>query len=379
MTDSNTQLSSDPLAPPGRRRLWLKIPLAFIACSILFEILFLAWNWFVPPWGEMREGKIPASALIKDYQDQREDDPKLPPLRWKPIVKAVPRNVSQVFILAEDSRFYTHDGFDYEAIAAAMEYNWKKGKVLRGASTISQQTAKNLFLSLSRSPIRKWHEVLLTYMLEAKLTKPQILHAYLNIAEFGKGIYGIEAAAQAYFHRPASSLTQSQAIMLAATLPSPKKHNPSTQTRTYQQRNRRVASAIRMVDQYAVARGKKDSGATSALPTDAELAEKLREVMADPTAEKADVDAEHDEENEIDNDAEAERESSPPEPLAKAHDVNAAPAEALSGEAMDAAASEAPSEAPATAPALADPVPSTPDESPPVLPPEPAPEGTSAP
>lgn len=266
-----------------RRFLWLKIPAAFIAAVVIFEVLFLAWYWIVPPWNEIREGKIPASALIKHYEDQREENPKLPPLRWKPIVKAVPKSVSKVFILAEDSRFYEHDGFDYEAIAAAMQYNWRKGKIVRGASTISQQTTKNLFLSLSRSPIRKWHEILLTYMLEAKLSKAEILHAYLNVAEFGTGIYGIEAAAQAYFHRSASSLSREQAAQLAATLPSPKKHNPKTLTRAFQQRNRRVAAAIRMVDQYA--QGKKDTGATSALPTSAELAQKLREVMADPQAE----------------------------------------------------------------------------------------------
>ncbi|MBC7531664.1 MAG: monofunctional biosynthetic peptidoglycan transglycosylase [Oligoflexus sp.] len=369
MTDSNLELSSEPTSPSGPKKLWLKVPAAIIAFCIIFEVLFLAWNWFVPPWGDIREGKIPPSALIKDYQDKKDDDPKLPALRWKPIVKAVPKNVSHIFILAEDSRFYEHDGFDYEAIAAAMQYNWKKGKVLRGASTISQQTAKNLFLSLSRNPLRKWHEVLLTYMLEAKLSKAQILHAYLNIAEFGTGIYGIEAAAQAYFHRSASSLSQDQAIMLAATLPSPKKHNPGTQTRAFQQRHRRVATAIRMVDQYAaIARGKKESGATSALPTDAELAEKLREVMADPNAEKAEVEAEA--EAEANEQAASDKEASPPV------ESPAPKEETLSGEALEAQKSEnaPPQTAPASAETPADPIHAAADESPPALPPPAAPE-----
>ncbi|RZA22272.1 MAG: monofunctional biosynthetic peptidoglycan transglycosylase [Proteobacteria bacterium] len=290
MPDSFTDIDT-VVAPKKRHRfLWLKIPLALILACVAFEVLFLAWYWFVPPWGEMREGKIPASALIEDYQSQLADgDKKLPPLKWKPIIKSVPKSVSKVFILAEDSRFYEHDGFDYEAIAKAMDYNWKKKKIVRGASTISQQTSKNLFLSLSRNPLRKWHEVLLTYMLEAKLTKPQILHAYLNVAEFGTGIYGIEAAAQAYFKRSASGLSQEQAAQLAATLPSPKKHNPKSLTRAFQQRNRRVSSAIRMVDQYAL--GKKATGAASALPTSAELAERLREVMADPQGSLDDGDS----------------------------------------------------------------------------------------
>ncbi len=296
MTDPTSQewplepngIAMDKAAGTRPRRLGLKIPAAALAAIFLFECLFLFWNWIVPPWAEIREGKIPPSALIRDYESKREDDKKLPALRWKPIAKPIPRPISKVFILAEDSRFYEHDGFDYEAIEAAMKYNWQKGKLLRGASTISQQTAKNMFLSLSRNPLRKWHEVLLTYMLEAKLSKAQILHTYLNVAEFGLGIYGIEAAAQAYFHTSAGNLSQDQAIQLAATLPSPKKHNPLTQSKAFQQRDRRVSSAIHMVDQYLVLRGKKATGATAALLTEAELAEKLREVMADPAREKPD-------------------------------------------------------------------------------------------
>ncbi len=293
MSESTSQTEAPAsLMPEPKKRayLWLKVPLALIGAFFAFEILFLAWYWIIPDWQGMREGRTPESALIKDYLDKREDDPKLPPLRWKAITKPVPKSISKVFLFAEDSRFYEHDGFDYEAIAAAVEYNWKKGKVLRGASTISQQTAKNMFLSLSRNPLRKWHEVLLTYMLEAKLEKNQILQTYLNVAEFGTGIYGIEAAAQAYFHRSASSLSQEQAIQLAASLPSPKKHNPRSMTKSFQKRARRVATAIRMVDQYAY--GKKDSGASSALPTSAELAEKLREVMAEPPTEAKELSGE---------------------------------------------------------------------------------------
>lgn len=273
-----------------RRFLWLKIPLALIALAFTFEVLYLGWYWFAPPWGDMRQGKIPASALIKDYEDRKADDPKLPPLRWKPITKAVPKSVGRVFLTAEDSRFYDHNGFDYQAIAAAVDYNMKKGKIVRGASTISQQTAKNLFLSLSRNPIRKWHEILLTVMLEAKLSKNEILHAYLNIAEFGIGIYGIEAASQAYFRKSASSLTQQEAVLLASTLPSPKKHNPKTMTRPFQKRSRQIAFGLRLADKYA--QGKKSEGATSALPTSEELAEKLREVMADPPSDLSEVSGE---------------------------------------------------------------------------------------
>lgn len=365
MSESNFDTTPPVGSSPRKSRawLWIKIPAALIAFAIVFEALFLAWCWIIPPWSEMRDGKIPASALIKDYESQKEDDPKLPALRWKPIVRAVPKHVSKVFIFAEDSRFYEHDGFDYEAIAAAMQYNWKKGKILRGASTISQQTAKNLFLSLSRNPLRKWHEVLLTYMLEAKLNKAQILHAYLNVAEFGKGIYGIEAAAQAYYHKPASALSQEQAVALAATLPSPKKHNPQTQTRAFAQRTRRVSSAIRMVDQYLVQRGKKDTGATSALPTDAELAEKLREVMADPASEKTELDEPATEETADDREAAKILETTKPEEM--------------SGEALEAAGDHLPADtSPPVLPPEEIPAPDAPTETPA---PEPSPEGSTPP
>jgi monofunctional biosynthetic peptidoglycan transglycosylase len=290
MPDPTTGETTHDEPTRATRFLWLKIPAALVAAGLAFECLFLAWYWIVPPWKEMREGKIPASSLIEEYKAKAAEDKSLPPLKWKPIVKPVPKSVSKVFVLAEDSRFYEHDGFDYEAIEKAIAYNWQKKKIVRGASTISQQTAKNLFLSLSRSPLRKWHEVLLTYLLEAKLNKSEILHAYLNVAEFGRGIYGIEAAAQAYFRRSAQALTQAQAVQLAATLPSPKKHNPRSMTKAFQQRNRRVSAALRMVDQYAQGRKPKDAAATSSIPTSAELAERLREVMADPQPLSDDAD-----------------------------------------------------------------------------------------
>ncbi len=290
-TNEATESSS---TPPSPRRLWLKIPLAIIGFILCFELCYVAWNWFVPPWSDMQAGKIPQSALIKDYLAKREDDPKLPPLKWKPIAQAIPKSVSKVFIYAEDSRFYEHNGFDWDAIEAAAKYNWQKGRVVRGASTISQQTAKNLFLSLSRSPLRKWHEILLTYMLEARLNKQQILHAYLNIAEFGLGVYGIEAAAETYFHKSAVNLSTAEAVQLAASLPSPKKNNPKTRTRGFLRNERRVATAVHLVEQYA-AQGKKDGSATSALPTSEEIAAKLREVTAADDTNKNDDDEGDDE------------------------------------------------------------------------------------
>ncbi len=144
-------------------------------------------------------------------------------------------------IVAEDSRFYSHSGIDMEALQAAMEYNLSEKRFVYGGSTISQQTVKNIFLSASRNPLRKWHELLLTVGMERSLTKKRILELYLNVVELGRGIYGVEAAARYYWGISASSLSAKQAIQLAATLPAPVTHNPDTRTKFFKQRVTRIS------------------------------------------------------------------------------------------------------------------------------------------
>lgn len=126
-------------------------------------------------------------------------------------------------IASEDQAFPDHNGFDWKSIEKAMEHNKAKPKRVRGASTISQQVAKNVFLWQGRSWVRKGLEVYFTFMIELVYSKRRILELYLNVAEMGKGIFGIEAAAQAYFNKPAKNLTRAQAAQIAAALPNPKK------------------------------------------------------------------------------------------------------------------------------------------------------------
>ena len=147
----------------------------------------------------------------------------------------------RALIVAEDSRFYTHAGVDLEAFQAAMEENISKKQFIYGGSTISQQTVKNMFLSASRNPLRKWHELVITLGMERNLSKKRILEIYLNVAEFGRGVYGVEAASLHYWGVPSSELSARQAIELAATLPSPIKHNPATRTRAFENRVRRIS------------------------------------------------------------------------------------------------------------------------------------------
>lgn len=200
----------------------------------------------LPKWDALATGNIPKSKFIAAYEERTKENPGLPPLRWTPTTTTFRKDLKKVFILAEDSRFYSHAGIDLTAIKDATIYNYNRGKIALGASTISQQTAKNLFLTNDRTPLRKWHELILTLSMEHQLTKDAILHLYLNIAEFGQGVYGLEAAAQTYFGVSSNNLSIEQAIALAASLPSPKKHNPKTKTRRFLKRTEKIAGFLRM-------------------------------------------------------------------------------------------------------------------------------------
>ena len=131
-------------------------------------------------------------------------------------------HLKRAVIAAEDAKFIDHEGFDWEGIQRALERNQQRGRVVAGGSTISQQLAKNLFLSGERSVLRKGQEALITVMLEAVMEKRRILEIYLNVAEWGEGVFGAEAAARHYFGAGAASLSPGQAARLAAMLPRPR-------------------------------------------------------------------------------------------------------------------------------------------------------------
>ena len=211
---------------------------------LIVDLFYMAVTW--PDWREIARGPIPKTNFIKLYQQKRMKNRSLPRLQWRPVaIKRIPEHVQRAAILAEDSRFYLHQGFDLIAIRDAMDYNLSKGRFVFGGSTITQQTVKNLFLSSARTPIRKWHEIILTWGIELNLRKRRILEIYLNVAEFGPGIYGVEAAAQHYWGVSAAQLSWRQSAELVATLPSPKKHNPQTRTKRFLKRTDNVLHWLR--------------------------------------------------------------------------------------------------------------------------------------
>ncbi len=221
-----------------RSWLWRVLLLCVIADS-----LYLAYIW--PDWSQLAKGPMPRSSFMQTYQHERGEHRDWPALQWQPVrLTQLPHYLLRTVVVAEDSRFYEHDGFDFQALRDVLDYNLEQGRVVYGGSTISQQTAKNLFLSPSRNPLRKWHEVLLTWRMEQHLDKRRILELYLNSAEFGRGIYGVQAAARHYWGISAAQLSSQQAIELAATLPSPVHDNPATRTRAFQRRVAKIAGHL---------------------------------------------------------------------------------------------------------------------------------------
>jgi monofunctional biosynthetic peptidoglycan transglycosylase len=141
--------------------------------------------------------------------------------KWVPYAK-ISDNLKRALIAAEDAKFVDHEGFDWEGIQKAYVKNLRKGKIVAGGSTISQQLAKNLFLSTKRTPWRKLEEAVITVMLETVMDKQRIFEIYLNVIEWGNGVFGAEAAARHYYHVSAAQLSADQAAKLAAMVPNPR-------------------------------------------------------------------------------------------------------------------------------------------------------------
>ena len=159
-------------------------------------------------------------------------------------------NLTKAVLVAEDAAFWKHEGVDYDELQKSIEADWSRGQLFRGASTITQQLAKNLYLSASRNPLRKLKEAVTAVSLELALPKDRILELYLNVAEWGPGIWGADAASRAYFGVPAAGLDERQAAALAATLPHPRTSNPTFRTDRMLERRNLILARYHGVDVY---------------------------------------------------------------------------------------------------------------------------------
>jgi len=162
-------------------------------------------------------------------------------LDWRPVAMSrISPSMQRAVVAAEDSRFWEHDGVDWEAVRTAALRDWDRRKISHGGSTITQQLAKNLYLSPARTPWRKLREWAIARRLERELPKRRILELYLNVVEFGPRTYGVEAAARRYFGKPASALAPSEAATLAAMIPSPRIYDPLRHPGRVERRARRI-------------------------------------------------------------------------------------------------------------------------------------------
>ena len=193
----------------------------FLAFAVL---LLQAWFFARVLWWNTHNPQLTAFMEMR-LEDLRRKDPRARlHQRWVPYER-ISVHLKRAVVAAEDAKFVGHEGFDWEAIQKAMEKNERRGRVVAGASTISQQLAKNLFLSGQRSWLRKAQEAAITWMIETTMSKRRILELYLNVAEWGEGVFGAEAAALHHFSVPAAALDPGQAAWLAGVLPSPRRYD----------------------------------------------------------------------------------------------------------------------------------------------------------
>ncbi len=214
-----------------------------LALGLGVPFLLLAYLWLVtmPDVTVLRSTNPSTTALIESRQAQAQEQGRQIGRHWiwVPLSRISP-SLRQAVVAAEDASFFTHEGFDWEGIKDAALYDLEKGELKRGGSTITQQLAKNLYLSPERSLFRKAHEALITRALEQHLSKERILELYLNVAEWGHGVYGAEAAARHHFKKPAKELTAEEAAWLAAILPSPRRYDPLRKTTALSRRYERI-------------------------------------------------------------------------------------------------------------------------------------------
>lgn len=204
---------------------WLS---ALIGAGVLLYLCWIGWALYrLPPVAGLADPETNLTIRVKDWHGAVHPfvvGPKNP--WWTPSEK-IPESLKWGVILAEDANFYRHEGVDVQAVRNALKYDLEKGRFARGASTITQQTAKNLFLSRQKTITRKIEELYLAKRMEQKLTKERILELYLNIAELGPMVYGVGHGSRYYFDKKPAELTPRESSFLAAMLPGPKKaYNP---------------------------------------------------------------------------------------------------------------------------------------------------------
>ncbi|HYB20779.1 MAG TPA: monofunctional biosynthetic peptidoglycan transglycosylase [Thermodesulfobacteriota bacterium] len=226
------------MAKKGFPKFWLFLLLSLTFCSA-------AYFSFMPDISQLKK-KNPGKTAFMAYREKewKKKGQKMKIFQvWVPLSRISPY-LAKAVLIGEDDKFWKHEGFDYESMMKAIEKDVKAGKFKLGGSTISQQLAKNLYLSPVKSPLRKIQEAIITWKMERVLSKRRILELYLNEVEWGEGVFGAEAAARHYFTKSASDLTPMEAAGLAAVLPNPRKYDPAGDQRYVLSRSNLIFSIM---------------------------------------------------------------------------------------------------------------------------------------
>lgn len=233
MPDDDSELTGEPgreKEKPVRwwRRHWVLISVSVVVAWAGLELAML-------PFGEisaLRKVNPGETAFMREQADRAARSGNRPgrSQQWVSL-SDVPKDLVNAVVVAEDGTFWWHSGFDWFELKESVERDLMEGRAARGASTITQQLVKNLYLTSSKSPLRKMREWVLTWWMEQALSKSRILELYLNVIEWGPGVYGAQAASQAYFQKDVTLLTRQECARLAAIIPSPKRHRADEESR----------------------------------------------------------------------------------------------------------------------------------------------------
>jgi monofunctional biosynthetic peptidoglycan transglycosylase len=213
----------------GKSRRWIRLISAILFVAF---ILSIAVYFFYPEVANLKKHNPKKTSFMEYRENQWKEEGKKIAIRqyWVPLSR-VSSYMAKAVIIAEDDKFWSHSGFDFDAMEKSFEKDLKEKKFKFGGSTISQQLAKNLYLTPSKNPMRKIKEAILTWRIEKNISKRRILELYLNVAEWGEGIFGIEAASRRYYGKSAAELSADEAAHLAAVLPNPRKYNPTVNSK----------------------------------------------------------------------------------------------------------------------------------------------------
>lgn len=234
----NTRLSKGLIV-----KLLLRLPLLAVGAYLLYICVTLL---MIRPVADLTNRKFTTTIQVKDWQGDYHPFVVGPKNRYWTPSSQIPPEMKWAVILAEDSNFYKHEGFDVKAIKQAIKYDLEKKSFARGASTITQQVAKNLFLSREKTVTRKVMELYLAWRMEQELTKGRIIELYLNVVELGPMVYGIGHGSRYYFGKPASRLTPRECAFLAAMLPGPRlAYNPYKNLRRVLKRSNMIVKLLR--------------------------------------------------------------------------------------------------------------------------------------